>query len=326
MQDLKPCLLTTYVYGEKYQAFIPLLVYSCKKAYPEYDIMLFLHDPLSENIRTLLQQFDLYDKVIIKENTYKFKKANSLVVSSTRWILWDDSFLKYQYLYIVDIDMFYIREPRPLHIQHAERMNITGLPFDNLRRKTIHRKTVKNILRRIKHAHFHLFLKYLFKKNIVEQRLTGLHFIDIHRFYTKKNKEYLSFVKEKLNRNYYFPEIMISNDEALLYRIMSDLGYDCSLLGCQSNTDRMLSFENNLREEFRPHHGIHLGIFKMHYFDEMDTSAQRSCKSVLDSDTYNYYISEYRKMFYSSEFQRFFNSMPSIVKIYIDRLNAYYGI
>lgn len=326
MQELKPCLFTTYVYGDKYQAFIPLLVYSCKKAYPEYDIMLFLHDSLSRDIQKQLQDFNLYDKVIIKEKAYQFKNINSLTAGSTRWVLWDDIFLEYRYLYIIDVDMFYIREPKPLHIQHAERMNMTGLPFDNLRRETIHPKTVKNILRRIKYAHLHLFCKYIFSKKIVEQRLTGLHFINVHRFYTEENIKYISSIKDRLNKKYFFPEIMISNDEALLYRMMVDLGYDCSKLGCQSSTDKMLSFYDNLREEFRPHHGIHLGIFKNQYFSEMDNQHQITCKSILDSDPYQYYVSKYKEIFLSREFQFFFHSMSSTVRVYLDRLNTYYGI
>lgn len=326
MKKLKPCLLTTYVYGEMYQAFIPLLVYSCKRAYPEYDIMLFLHDSLSNDVKKLLKEFDLYDKVIFKENTFQFSNTNSLTASSTRWILWDEIFWEYSYLYVVDVDMFYIREPKPLHLQHAERTIMTGLPFDNLRRITMYPKTLKNILRRIKYAHFHLFFKFIFSRRIVEQRLTGLHFVDIHRFYTKENLEYIKRIKEGLNKRYFFPEVMISNNEALLFRMMTDLGYDCTKLGCQSSADKMLPFDNNLREEFRPHHGIHLGIFKKQYFNEMDMHTQSAFKPILDSETYNYYVSKFKVIFMSDEFQRFYISMPLSAKIYIDRLNAYYGI
>ena len=57
------------------------------------------------------------------------------IAQTLRWVIWDPIFMKYDYLYIADIDMFYIREPIPLHIQHVEHMTLTGLPFDNLIRK-----------------------------------------------------------------------------------------------------------------------------------------------------------------------------------------------
>ena len=45
MLKLKVCV-TTYIYGEKYQDYIPLLIYSIHKVYPEYYIILFLYGVL----------------------------------------------------------------------------------------------------------------------------------------------------------------------------------------------------------------------------------------------------------------------------------------
>lgn len=67
----KDCLLTTYIAGTKYQAFIPLLVYSCKQAYPEYDIALFLHETLDPRVKQSLMETGLIDKVKILENIIK---------------------------------------------------------------------------------------------------------------------------------------------------------------------------------------------------------------------------------------------------------------
>lgn len=58
----------------------------------------------------------------------------------------------------------------------------------------------------------------------------------------------------------------------------------------------------------------------------MDMHTQSAFKPILDSETYNYYVSKFKVIFMSDEFQRFYISMPLSAKIYIDRLNAYYGI
>jgi hypothetical protein len=122
--EKKTCLLTTYIAGIKYQAFIPMLVYSCNNAYPEYDIMLFLHEDLNIEVKKSLLYSGLLDKVKIKENVFRSECSHCtrLQAQSFRWVLWDDSFYDYKYLYIIDVDMFYIREPMPLHEQHALRM------------------------------------------------------------------------------------------------------------------------------------------------------------------------------------------------------------
>ena len=323
----KECLLTTLVFGEKYQYFIPLLVYSCNRAYPEYDIMIFVYGQLSKDVRELLTQSKLDDKVTIIENAFsEEKKMNALKASSYRWVLWHEKFLEYNYLYIVDIDMFYIREPKPLHIQHKERMLVSGLPFDNLKRTFYNKRSIKSVLRRIKYAHFHSFVNFISQKTTTETGLSGLHFIDITKYYTEENLKLLEDVRSKISLPYYFPEIMYANDEILLYIIVTDLGYDCSWLGCQSSPTEMLSFDNNLRREFRPHHGIHLGIFKNQSHHEWTADFKKRVELILKSQPYKFYIKEYMKIYQTKAFQDFLALMPFNIKNYILRLNDYYGI
>ena len=323
----KECLLTTFVFGGNYQAFVPLLVYSCKKAYPEYDIMLFIHGPLLPSVRRLLEQMNLIEQVTIRENVFNVShRLSSVVAASYRWVLWDECFRNYKYLYVVDIDMFYIREPKPLHIQHSERMDMAGLPFDNLKRISIYRISMNGILRRIKYAHFNSFFSYLKKNEITQMRLTGLHFVDIKKFYTNKCLEYLNVIRTRLSRKVFFPEIMVANDEALLFKIVTDLGYDCSWLGCQTSPVEMLDFDNNLRKEFRPHHGIHIGMFKRQPYSEWSLERRKSLEPILQSHTYKFYIEQYKYIYYSDEFQKLLTCMPMNIREYILRLNDYYKI
>jgi DNA-binding MarR family transcriptional regulator len=51
--------LTTFIYGEKYQNYIPLLVFSAHLSYPEYDIILFVYNKLDENVRRQLENLKI---------------------------------------------------------------------------------------------------------------------------------------------------------------------------------------------------------------------------------------------------------------------------
>ena len=50
---MKICL-TTFVQGHLYQEYLPMLIYSIGKAYPEYDVKIFLHDTLRDDLRPAL--------------------------------------------------------------------------------------------------------------------------------------------------------------------------------------------------------------------------------------------------------------------------------
>ena len=324
----KPCLLTTYVAGLKYQAFIPLLVYSCKSAYPDYDIMLFLHEELNGDVKKSLTDSGLMSQVMIKEKVFAQNKATfpASFAGSYRWVLWDEKFRDYKNVYIVDVDMFYVREPKPLHIQHEERMALTGLPFDNLmRRRRLQKKTPHFILRRIKYAGFKNFFKFV-RTPLDIRRLSGLHFVDVEKYYTEENLKYLDIIRQKLDGKYFPPEVLDSNDEALLYYIVTKMGYDCAKLGEQSNSTNSLSFEDNTRQEFRPHHGIHLGIFKNDYFENMNEDFQKAFKPILDSDTYAYYVEYIRGLVRDESFLSIYGHFAEIVKTYLKRMFHYYHI
>lgn len=130
-----------------------------------------------------------------------------------RWVLWDLSFLQYDYLYIVDIDMLYVREPKPLHEQHIEHMRITGLCFDNMRR--IHKRNpfkLSSIGQRIKYAGTKAILKYLFGSRI-EYRATGLHFIKVSEYYSAIPQDHLSSIRKQIYSGDWLNRVMYPNDE-----------------------------------------------------------------------------------------------------------------
>ena len=311
--------LTTYIYGMKYQAYIPFLVYSCHKAYPEYDIRLFLHEELDPSVRHLLEY-------IHKDNLYITEKVfadcpnmNALKAKSLRWVLWDDAFLDYDYLYVVDIDMLYIREPKPLHEQHVEHMQTTGLPYDNLVRcLQRHPFKPRSIAFRMKNAGLRSFFNYLFGSR-KDYRLTGLHFIAVQPYYSIFTSELREKYKKKIYDGSFVSLMMSSNNEAFLYQMMKQVNLHPEKLAIQTQSYKMLDFNNCSRPEFRPHHGIHLGIFSQELNFTQD--------STLDSDVYGFYVDQFKLLILSDPvFIQLYNNSTENIKMIFNRVLSYYKI
>ena len=320
MRMSKVCL-TTYVYGDKYQDYIPFLVYSCNVAYPDYDLVLFIHGKLREEIRT---QIALIGKqnLILKENAYDdCPKMSSLKARCMRWVLFDDRFLQYDYLYIVDIDIIYIREPMPLHVQHEFHMKQTGLPYDNMVRHFI-RKPLKliTLARRIKYAGLVSFGDYLVGSRD-DYRITGLHFVNVKKYFALFD----SRIRDKYLQMIYdgsFVKLSLSaNDEAIFYEMLFREGLHPERLAVQTNSYTMLDFNNPERKEFRPHHGIHLGIFRQ------DLSTDSKQKEVLDSEVYMYYSAAFKEMYAKDPvFWSLLEMSSEGIQKQFDNLFRYYGI
>lgn len=315
----KVCL-TTYIYGTEYQKYIPFLVYSCHKSYPEYDIILFLHETLQPVIK---KQLDLIKKSNLKiiEHVYSdCPHMNSLKAKSLRWVLYDQSFSQYDYLYVVDIDMIYIREPLPLHEQHLLHMSTTGLPYDNIARHfKRHPFSFSSIGQRLKHTGVTSFFRFLFGSRD-DYRASGLHFIKVHEYFNRLTEP----IREKYRKMIYngsFTKLCLSsNNETFLYSMLLTEGLKPDKLPVQTESYIMLDFNEPTREEFRPHHGIHLGIFRA------DLQAKGKRKTILDSSTYSYYIEQFKQNYMKDSlfFSLLDNSSDSI-KRQFDNLFRYYG-
>ena len=319
--DMAKICLTTYIYGEEYQKYIPFLVYSCNKSYPEYDIKLFLHERLHPEIQ---QQLDLIGKnnLVITENVYAdCPKMNSLKAKSLRWVLYDDVFLDYDYLYIVDIDMIYIREPLPLHEQHVQHMSTTGLPYDNIARHFYrHPFAISSIGQRYKLAGFTAFFQYFFGTRD-DFRVSGLHFIDVRQYFDVLSESMREKYRKMIYNGRFMRLCLSSNNESFLYSILQKEGLKPDLLPVQTESYIMLDFNNPTRAEFRPHHGIHLGIFS----EDLQSKGKR--KTILDSSTYSYYIDHFKQDYLSdSLFVLLLNSSSDTIKIQFDNLFRYYKI
>ncbi len=323
MEKNNKVCLTTFVYGEKYQDYIPLLIYSCNKSYPEYDIILFLYDDLRNDIRLILNECGLLsNKVIIKEQQYHLtSNMTPLIAKALRWVLWDDLFNDYDYLYVVDIDMLYVRENIPLHIQHINHMNVIDLPFSNMLRKvTIKSHSITSILQRIKHANLIGICKFIQRNNTTEYKVTGLHFIAIKPYYSLLNEQKRSEIINDIISGKIYNKVMTPNNEVMLWIIIKDyLKLNTTNMGVQSSPLKSLDYEKYMFKEFRPHHGIHLGIFR----------AQKNIYSdpILESKIYKEYVTIVRNEYIHDEiFRKIYHMSSDNIKHHIDALNEYYKI
>ena len=284
--------LTSFVYGEKYQNYIPLLIYSIKKSYIDYHIIIFVHSTLNSNVKKQLDDLKkIYNFQIIENVFNDCPKMNASKSRALRWVLWSPDFEKFDYIYTVDIDIFYLNENPSLHEQHIKHMKHVSLPFSNIIRKnSIKKLSIINILRKIKHSGFKNIYSFLNSTgNYVH--LSGLHFVDRKKYYfvlnSSKREYYKNMIYKSHNKNYNTISGEI-NDEIFLCDMILELGFDISKLGVQTNSFSMLDFRYPERDEFRPHHGIHLGIFRS---IELDIGSEEIARS----EIYKYYITEFLK-------------------------------
>lgn len=314
----KVCL-TTYVYGDKYQDYIPLLIYSIGKSYPLYHAMIFLYGGLRDDIRDQLEIVKrAYADFEIVENTFfDCPRMDALKSKCLRWVLWNDRFLDFDYIYIVDIDILYVPEKIPLHEQHKMHMDYIGSDcVSNMRRFT--RPDMRGSLSILKRYGWVVSIRYLLSKG--EYRLTGLHFFKPVVYYKYFTADLRKKFTDCIYRSKIYEYTRIMNDEVFLYAILQASGIDTDCMSIQTDSYSSLDPDNPLRGEFRPHHGIHLGIFR-NSLDKLSESA----KQILNSGIYKYYYHYYRSSIKNDPiFSLLSINFNNKIKGYFESLERYY--
>lgn len=99
--------VSTVCSADSFQYYIPLFIYSLKKAYPDYGIKIFLRGVLNEDVKEALKliegDYDIYENSFIDYPT-RISTCNTL-----RHLLPANKFKGYEYLYITDIDFIFFR-------------------------------------------------------------------------------------------------------------------------------------------------------------------------------------------------------------------------
>lgn len=220
------------VFGD-YQKYIPFYIYSALKVYPDAWCKIFVDRELdiavAESLELLNEtgtdRFDI-DYVFLKHLDF-LDEINDLQIMGgnkriARWIIPQNNFSGFDYVFIGDIDFLMLRESESLISFHLRRIQEYGLPFSN-------------IIRPIKDNQI--------------PRLSGLHFIQIKEYYKRLNNEI-----EHLNKKNNLVEFIksepephkIDNNEKFLYLLIKK--------HFSFNDSQLIKFEAH-----RPWHGIHLG-------------------------------------------------------------------
>lgn len=232
--------IATWVYGRKYQTWIPIYVYSIKRNYPNYDVKIFIDTTLSIEVRRLLTLFNLQKFVSIIEKPFPNLNGvlkNDIEKRCYRWLISDSPYFEgYRYVYIGDVDIFLVDELSPLHEQH-----ILDMKHGNGYYSNANRLRMKDYL--LNTANCRLPLTYTF-------RLTGLHFVN-REVYFSRVKRWQERIMKYLSgrRNVIIDYFFFRDDERCLW-----------LLNCLSRIKPPKgSYELN-DGAFRPLHGVHFAV------------------------------------------------------------------
>lgn len=277
--------------GDEYQSFIPFYIFSILKSYPDYSVIIFSDTELCTNTRKMLKliedvgDFEVVDKYSfgLKENQQLLNKRSSR--QAVRFLFYDERFDKYEALYFGDIDIFICKEPGGIYEQHLQHCDFLNLPYSNYIR-ALARVEQFSLQRKISHLvnnRFKTQLSELNRRIIVENRLTGLHFV--------KTKPYFEKVRPLFP---YYLDIITGNqvradlrrDEEILFDLVKN-----SRLGLPPISPNSTILDNRLAKSiaFCPLHGIHFGMFR-------DKSVPIIGRQVLQSCIFADYYRQFSEM------------------------------
>ncbi|GAH07620.1 unnamed protein product [marine sediment metagenome] len=144
-----------------------------------------------------------------------------------------------------------------------------------------------------------------------------MHFVKIHPYFEAvKEEQYKlkTMIADKSYKNNPFED-----NEVYLYNMIKNSNFDLSRIGIQKNAVNTLNFKNPSRADFRPHHGLHLGIFRT---DKMVIE----CNATLQSDVYLYYVNIFKDFFNDKLFCDLIKLGSEDLKSILKRLTEYYRI
>ncbi len=295
--SIKLCM-TSFVFGRKYQDYIPLFVYSIKRSYPNYDVFIFLDKHIVNEVKNQLSIINTEGVFIIENYTSNVDfNLSPLHGAAMRWVLWDDRFWNYDYLYTADIDMFYCQEIEGLAEQHIEHMKTINKNFSNVMRpiEKNNRFNFRDFLSGLLSRRFKLSFLNFFCGTGERRQLSGLHFVKVKEYYKKVKPLLDNYKKQLLSFEFKAHHHKGFNDEALLYDIISEANMIKGVPVSTSNKEMLDNPPTML--VFRPHHGVHLGIFREKELPDYQ-------KEILESDSYINYLSTFMKECTTRDFVR----------------------
>ncbi len=267
---MKKMCVVTYVFGKKYQSFIPLYIYSVLRAYPEYDVFIYTDSKLDEickkQLKTIKHMGRFYIRDIDNLNCKITNKAlkNLNISKAMRWFLWEEEFFSYEAIYCGDIDIFVCKEEAGIFEQHMKHCDSLGLPYSNYVRTLQEKRNLVSTLLNVKNNGILGTLRCYKEPERAYNRLSGLHFV--------KSKEYYEFIKDAipgiisdLNDVVEFKSKRWNtcniNDESVLYELVKDSGLGLPAYHKVTGKE-LVEIDNPENVVYRPHHGLHLALWR----------------------------------------------------------------
>ena len=332
IQMKKLCVIAN-VFG-KYQAYIPLFALSWLRAYSYVDIRIYLNDTVDPLVKKQLELLDVAKNVTIIENVIPMtgltenaaRHKKIAIAKCIRWIIYEPIFEEYEALYIGDIDIVIANEDESLFDQHMRHATRFDMPYSNIVRsiglpnQASPREIVKNIyLSGLLNA-YRILKRSVADKPGVMYKLSGLHFI-----LTKEYLPAIAAVKETfighLNNmgdgkdGYY--DIGTFNNEAFLHDMVKASG-----LPVPEDSTKKYDLARQQQDPeyifFRPHHGMHLGIFR-------ETSLMENSRNRLDSDAYKLYYEDFRKLSETEDYKKIEPFFRAFVANQLRIMHSYYS-
>lgn len=208
-----------------YEGFVPLFIYFTQRAYPDTDTLVFTMGEIDPLIPATLQALacDAARYRLIADFGKEFGQS-SLIAKTARWVVpLERETEGYEALYVGDIDMLLAREAsEDLFAQHLAHSRKLGIPISNMIRAS-------------------------------GDRLTGLHFMRLPE-YRDQAKASLSVLRDLL--------IDTRDKHDAISTLYPNSGGDEKALYAAVARANMSWIDALRQSTFRPHHGVHLGLFR----------------------------------------------------------------
>ena len=257
-----------------YRDYIPFYVYSFLKAYPEYDLKIYLNNEISPQLQRQIELCGNPKNLTIYEN-FQFdgleipkREPYEGALRALRWLVPPKDFAQYRACYVGDVDVFICKEEHSIYEQHCKHAEVLNLPYSNIIRSSPMPKNTSKpyIVSRLKRYGPVEALRYLRSDNSGWYQASGLHFYKTKEYYKAVGPQ-IPHMIESMNQllrgksKYWNRYQSVGTDEHVLYKLIRNSGL---------NTPPPVPSDKNININcaspsdihFRPHHGLHFGIIR----------------------------------------------------------------
>jgi len=129
------CCAFSVVSGDSFQYFAPLFIYSTKKAYPEWDVKVYVIGKLRQSCWDILRSphFEGITGWYVVENAFANFRAGHGTAAAARHLIPKKDFREYKWAYVCDVDFLIFRHD-PTHLDyHRDIMKRAGVPYSTFR-------------------------------------------------------------------------------------------------------------------------------------------------------------------------------------------------